>query len=271
MYNLNGQLFSGIPEPVWLCQRPLYYADTLFETMRACEGRIPLLEKHWARLSGGMQALGMDVPATWSAHFFKQEVEKTNAFNARVRLTVWRLPGGKLLSEQNETAFLIETEDLPDNHFTWNNAGLRIGVAESVRLAADDFSRWKTLDIARYAQAAREAKQRGWDDALLLNGQGRVVETSICNLFWVENGAVFTPPLSEGCVAGVMRAFLLEKLPLCGINTTERPIETTELAACDGIFLTNAIRGIQWVSHWGDAIFYPKWTKTVYEQLRTYI
>jgi len=267
MFNLNGQLFAGIPEPARLYQRPLYYADTLFETMRACQGRLPLLDKHWARLSGGMQALGMHIQPSWSADFFRQEIEKTKAFNARIRLTVWRLPGGKLLPEQNETAFLIETENLPDNHFPWHEAGLHIGVAESVRLAADDYSRWKTLNIARYAVAAREAMQRGWDDALLLNAQGRVVESSICNLFWVENDTVFTPPLHEGCVAGVMREYLLEKLPSIGFMAIEKPIETAELAACNDIFLTNAVRGIQWVSQWGSSMFSSRLSKKIHEQM----
>jgi branched-chain amino acid aminotransferase len=82
---------------------------------------------------------------------------------------------------------------------------------------------------------------------LLLNTYGRVVETTMANIWWVRDGRFFTPPLSEGCVAGVMRRWLLGALPAAGYEVMETPIGPGELAGADEIFISNAIRGVQWV------------------------
>ncbi|MDX2134994.1 MAG: aminotransferase class IV [Saprospiraceae bacterium] len=248
MFNVNGRPTTQLPDDLLHAQRALYYADALFETIRAFDGHLPFIDRHWARLSGGMKSLNMSIPNHWDSGFFQQEIEKTGAWNARIRLTVWRKPGGRLLPEINDVSFLIETEPLPENTFTWNNRGLRVGICPSLRLTADDLSCWKSLNIARYAQAAQIARANGWDDALLLNARDRIVESSICNLFWVKNNQVFTPPLSEGCVAGVLRGYLLDKLPEWGISVTEKAVLPVELAAADEVLLTNAVRGVQWVA-----------------------
>jgi branched-subunit amino acid aminotransferase/4-amino-4-deoxychorismate lyase len=108
----------------------------------------------------------------------------------------------------------------------------------------DSFSGIKTLNAARYVQAARDAKLQGWDDAVLLNAAERVCEATSSNLFWWEKGELRTVALEEGCVAGVFRAFLMEEAPRLGIlvkTTTLLPEQLTEL---EGLFLTNSIRGI---------------------------
>ncbi len=248
MFNFNGRPTTHLPDELLLAQRTLYYADALFETIRAFDGHLPFIDRHWARLSGGMKSLNMAIPAHWDTGFFKEEIEKTDAQNARIRLTVWRKPGGRLAPENNAVSFLIEAEPLPDNTFTWNDRGLRVGICKSIRLTADDLSCWKTLNIARYAHAAQKALANGWDDALLLNAQDRIVESSICNLFWVKNNQVLTPPLSEGCVAGVLRGYLLDKLPEWGFSVAEKAALPIELALADEVFLTNAVRGVQWVA-----------------------
>jgi len=82
---------------------------------------------------------------------------------------------------------------------------------------------------------------------VVLNAYGRVAETTIANIWWVREGRLFTPPLSEGCVAGVMRRWLLEALPASGYSVGEEPIGPDGLEEAEEIFITNAIRGIQWV------------------------
>jgi branched-chain amino acid aminotransferase len=89
--------------------------------------------------------------------------------------------------------------------------------------------------------AALYARERKLDDVFLLNAAGRICESAIANVFIIQNDRVFTPPLEEGCVAGVMRRFMLEHLPACGYAVEETPLTVASLLAADEVFLTNAL------------------------------
>lgn len=242
--NLNGQLLDNLPEPLGQAQRALYYGDALFETMRMFDGCLPFLNRHWERLASGMQILGFDLSDDWDAEFFDTQIQRISPSNARVRLTVWRSPGGRYAPMKNVPQFLISAESLPTAKPEWLASGLEIGICHSVRLPVDAFSNLKTLNAPRYVAAARDAMANGWDEALLLNAYERVCEATSSNVFWWEDGQLCTVPLSEGCVAGVFRNFLLETMPNLGISVMEKVATPDTLLAADEIFLTNAVRGI---------------------------
>jgi branched-chain amino acid aminotransferase len=97
----------------------------------------------------------------------------------------------------------------------------------------------------QYTIAKKDADEKGWNDALLLNPQGRVVEGTISNVFAVFGNNICTPPLNEGCINGVMRKYLLEHRSINHLSITEKQLDVTMLQQADEIFLTNAIKGIQ--------------------------
>jgi len=100
--------------------------------------------------------------------------------------------------------------------------------------------------------AALHAKNIKVNDCILLNSFNRVCDTSIANIFIIKNGDLYTPPLSEGCVAGVIRQFILEKLNL-DFTIIEKPISVEELENADEVFVTNSIKGIRWVNQFKDS------------------
>jgi branched-chain amino acid aminotransferase len=93
------------------------------------------------------------------------------------------------------------------------------------------------------------------DDCLVLNACERVADSSIANLFYCRDGKLHTPPLTEGCVAGVMRRFLLEILPEEGFDILEVPTQPGDLISADEVFLTNAIRRIRRVGRFMDRLY----------------
>ena len=99
-----------------------------------------------------------------------------------------------------------------------------------------------------YVMAGINAKERNLDDVLLSNDRGGILESSSCNLFVVSNGVLYTPGLEEGCLAGTMRMQIINLALKNGIKVYECNILPQNLLAADEIFLTNAIRGINWVS-----------------------
>ena len=239
--NLNSRLYDRLPEPVDALQRAVYYGDGLLESMCMFQGRIPLWDKHWARLHAGLHVFGYELPPGWDAGFMLNEIHKVASNNARIRLIVWRSPGGLYLPEGNLPQFMLTATELPFGSFQWLDQGITLGLSRQVRLAADAFSGFKTLNALRYVAGIREARANDWDDAVLLNALERVCEATSSNIFWWEAGQLYTVPLTEGCVAGVMRSAVLEK---AGYAVQEKPVTFAALCQADEIFLTNAVRGI---------------------------
>jgi branched-chain amino acid aminotransferase len=240
MICLNGHIYDKIPKELDLALRAVYYGDVLFETIRVFErGRIPLLERHLQRLKKGMDATGMEWSEHWDLSFFTDQILALFPENARLRLTVWRSPGGLYLPENQGVQWLLSGTFLPETQWKWREKPLLVGICEGVRLPSDAFSFAKALNAPRYVQAAREAAAKGWDEGLLQNAWGRVAEACSSNLFWWEGEQLFTVDLSEGCVEGVFRGWLLDAFE---VNIDTAPPE--RLAAADELFLTNAVRGI---------------------------
>ncbi len=243
MLHYNGQ-FQATPTPEFeALSRAFLLADGLFETLRVFDGRLPFLEKHLARMFAGMAALRLERPENWTADFFKSQILATAPPNARVRLTVWRSPGGKICPENNAPQFLISAEPLASSTFEFPETGIKLGICESVALPADQFSQFKLLGMTRHVAAAAYAREQGFDDALLPNQRGHVCEATASNVFFWKNGGLVTPSLSTGCVAGTMRATLLELAQKLGISAEEKAFTFAALCRADEVFLTNAVRG----------------------------
>jgi branched-chain amino acid aminotransferase len=117
---------------------------------------------------------------------------------------------------------------------------------ERVRLASITYSPTRVLDGVKslsYAAnmlASRLARERGADEALLVTPHGRVLEAPTSSIFWVTNGQLHTPPLSEHILASITRGLLIE---LSG--ATERECTVEDLLAADEAFLASTVREVQ--------------------------
>ncbi len=269
--NLNADLLESWPASLALVQRALYYGDTLFESIRVFQGRIPLLQAHWKRLENGMRLMGYQVPAVWSADYFEKEIIRVSPPNARVRLTVWRSPGGLYLPDDDTPNFLIAAQALDEGLYEWPVSGLQIGLCDSVRLPVDGVTGLKSLNAARYVVAAREAHAQGWNDGIILNTFDRVCESTRSNVFWWEGDTLCTPPLAEGCLTGVLRDLLLYLTLAQHIPVAQKAATFADLLAADEVFLTNAIRGIQWVHVCEKTVFNHIQTSRLHQKLVAFL
>ena len=91
------------------------------------------------------------------------------------------------------------------------------------------------------------AKEKGLDDMLILNDNNQILESSHSNVFMVSNGVLYTPSLSDGCLAGTMRMQVINLALKNGLKVYESSILPSNLLVADEVFLTNAVRGITWV------------------------
>ncbi len=99
--------------------------------------------------------------------------------------------------------------------------------------------RHKTTSYANNIFAAREAKSKSADDALMLNQDGLVACTTIGNIFMLADGKLVTPPEQDGVLPGIMRRVLIDQFA-----AEVRSIERDELEDADGLFVTNSLRVI---------------------------
>ena len=126
-----------------------------------------------------------------------------------------------------------------------NEKGLVIDVFPEARKSCDKFATIKSNNCLPYIMAAIYGKQHRLNETIILNAKDRVADTTIANLFIVDDKKLITPPLSEGCVCGVMRKHIIDMdLPF---KVIERPLTIADLENADEIFLTNAITGVRWV------------------------
>ena len=119
------------------------------------------------------------------------------------------------------------------------------GIYTAAKRVLTRISHLKSNNYLTYAMAALHAKKQQWNEAFVLNTE-RVCDATIANIFIIKNEVIYTPSLKEGCVAGIMRRFLLENLPLHGFRTTaEASITPEDLLAADEVFVSNAVRGLR--------------------------
>ena len=91
------------------------------------------------------------------------------------------------------------------------------------------------------------AKEMSVDECLVLNTDNRICESAIANIFVVKNNYIYTPPLSEGCVAGVVRSWILKHLPTSEFTVKEKEITQEDIQQADELFLTNSMKPVRWV------------------------
>lgn len=226
------------------------YGDGLFETLKVVDGNIPLKEYHFGRLFAGLKILKFSVPSSFTIESAEAEIKELCLRNnceksARVRLSVSRGSGG-LYDCDNKFSYLIECWPLAQSGL--NENGLIIDIFPDARKSIDVFANLKSANYLPYVMAAVWAKENKLNDALILNSNQRICDSTIANVFWARNDIIFTPPLSEGCVAGIMRKKILS-LPIQnpGFNVKESVLSESELLEADEVFLTNVISGIRWV------------------------
>lgn len=266
---LNGEFFDPGKPLLMLQNRSFSYGDALFETIHAFGTEPRHFHLHFRRLMAGMEMLGMRVPP-----YFDQEqlyglivklLNKTRIFgSAKIRLSVFRNDGGLYTPATDEVSFTIEATPLEHQKYVLNEKGLFIDIYTETTKPQNMFSPYKTANALLFVMAARYKQSKGLGDCIILNTEGKIVEATSSNIFIVKGSNLYTPRLSDGCVAGVMRQKVIELAPKVGlaVNDNASLVEANLLAA-DEIFLTNAVTGLRWVMGFRDRRFFCSYAKKI--------
>jgi len=246
------------------------YGDGLFETMKMVNGKIVLEKLHFERLLSGLQLLKIKPPSSFKTKKLSTDILSLCKKNkcevlARVRLSVFRGHGG-LYDGNEETGWLIECRAADPSVNQFNKKGMLIDLFPGMQKTCDAFSNLKSANFLPYTMAAQHAKGHKLDDCLVANIKGQIADATIANVFLVKNKLVITPALSEGCVNGVMRRYLIEKLRGSGFEMREGVVTKNDLETFDEVFLTNAMYGIRWVRQFRDKKYDNSQTLGIYKK-----
>ncbi len=257
---LDGKWLNAEKAGISIDNRSFRYGDGFFETIKCFHNSLPLWEYHAHRLFASLKKLQFEKPSYFTADYIKDailELVKLNLHEklARVRVTIFRGDGGIYDPINFRPHILIQSWPLNPENNSLNENGLIIGDYTGGFKAADGFANLKSNNYLLYAMAALFAKQQHWNDTLLFNHLGTYGDATISNLWIIKDTKIFTPPLSDGPVAGTMRQFLLDNLEDAGFSIEEKSLTRKDLIAADELFLSNAIYGIKWVRQHEESVY----------------
>ena len=248
--------------------RGFKFGDGIFESMRMCNGKLQFAELHADRLRAAMKAIKLDGYTLFDDYFLRQktsELAKKNKFNGNVRfrLTVYRDGEGLYTPMSNKPGYLLEATALTDGNYELNQKGLIIDVYDELTKPINKLSNYKTTNALLYVMAGLYQKQHKLDEAIILNQNGFLCESTSSNVFIVYEKQIYTPALSEGCIAGVMRSVVLKLAKMNDIPLIEAQISPEILKEADEVFVTNASWGIRWVMGYGKKRYFNEMAKSI--------
>jgi branched-chain amino acid aminotransferase len=246
---IDGRVIEATDARVSVLDHGLLYGDGIFEGIRVFGGRVFRQELHLARLAASARAIGLELPGGIDAmrEVVRETVRAHGTPDAYVRLIVTRGPGA--LGVDPASCPRPNVLCVVDRVAIFPAEKLAVGldlVTVSLRRPPPDVldPRVKSLNYLNSVLAKMEARQRGADEALILNLAGNVAEASVANVFVARAGELRTPPATDGALEGITRQTVFELAGTLGIPARECTLGRFDLFAADEAFLTGTGAGI---------------------------
>lgn len=251
MQIINGELISG-NGVVSVANRGLNYGDAVFETIRVQQGKILFWEDHYFRLMASMRIMRMEIPMDFTPEFLSEQILKLvtesqlTAKTAIVKMLVYRDAAGLYKPQENTVGYVISLREIDSPFYTVTEGDYEVELYKDHYLSPSLLSTLKTNNKALQVLGSIYAEENGYANCLVVNTDKQVVEALNGNLFLVKGDRVKTPPLSTGCLDGIMRKQILKLLlELPDYLIEQAPISPFELQKADELFVTNVVQGIR--------------------------
>ena len=216
-----------------------FYGNGIFTTVAIYNSKPFLWDKHWQRLTKNADQLGIDF-----SEFSEQTVKKglleiieyNKVTNGRARLTFFDESSTEIWQTENAgkiSLLIVTTDSRAIPKF------LHLTVSPYQVNSNSPLVNIKSCNYLENLLAQREAKQKGFSEAVRLNERNEIVSACLANLFWIKDDEIFTPSLDTGALQGTTRNFILDNF-----SVIEKKANLEELQFADGIFLTSAGIGI---------------------------
>ncbi len=240
---LNGSLVPRSQARISPFDLGFLYGYGLFETMHAYSGHIFRLSAHLERVTSSAVQLGIPLNSSELEKACYDTLKANKLGDARIRLTISIGEGEAIPAPPkcpSPTVLMTATNYTPPSAKEYQR-GYRAIVASIRQNSQSPLSRLKTANYLINILARREAKEKGADEALLLNERGFLCEGSTSNIFLVSEGKLITPSEDSGCLPGITRQVVIELAKARGIKLGERKVRLEELLSADEAFFTSSL------------------------------
>ncbi|MBP6000909.1 MAG: aminotransferase class IV [Flavobacterium sp.] len=272
MVNYNGTIQENSAVFVE-SNRGFLVGDAVFETIKVVNKQVLFLEDHYFRLMATMRICRMEIPMLFTMEYVEaqilQLIEVLPASAAfRVRFSVFRTGGGFYAPLSNEVAFVVNAMPLEKAKYTIEKPIYEVELYKDFHVSTQLLSTLKTNNKLLQVVGSVFAKENGYDNCLVLNEEKNIVEALQNNIFMKMGNVISTPPVSQGCVNGVMRKQVLAILSkMEGYQVIETNISPFDLQKADELFLTNVISGIQPITQYRKKTYAIDFSTAVVAQL----
>ena len=240
---VNGELRDAADAAVSVFDHGLLYGDGVFEGIRIYNGRIFRAEAHVSRLFDGAKAIRLDIPITKDEiiEAMYQTLRANGLGDGYIRLVVTRGVGTLGLNpfECEKPCLFIIADKVRLYPAELYETGMSVIIASTPRNSSNALDpRIKSLNYLNNILARIEAADAGVAEAIMLNADGLVTEATGDNVFIVRDGAVATPPVYAGILAGITRGVVINIAREAGFELIERELSRYDLYSADECFLT---------------------------------
>jgi branched-chain amino acid aminotransferase len=244
---IDGVLRGPDDAKVSVYDRGFLFGDAVFEVLRTYRGAPFAWDEHFARLQRSAERVFIDLPVDRTT--LRGEVEqglvaaRNDESSVRIVLTRGVGPVGldPGLAGRPLRVVLVERVTAPPREMY--EAGIAAVTVRTQRSADGTVAAGaKVTNYLESLLAVREAKSRGADEALIVDGRGEVLEGATSNVFVARGGRLTTPPLEAGILAGITRAHVLESAAAAGLAVDEGALRPEDLYGADEVFITSSIR-----------------------------
>ena len=276
MINFNGTIVSE--DANLLTQnRAFLYGDGVFETVKVLNNKVLFLEDHYFRLMSSMRVVRMEIPMNFTMEYLEEQIlstvnENSIAHSSRARITVYRNDGGYYLPKINTVSFIITAIGLEKQLYSFEKTKYEVDLYKDFYVTKQLLSSIKTTNKIINITGSIFADENGLDNCILLNDSKNVVEALQGNIFMVLGDKLITPPVSEGCLNGVMRKQILSLAnKITNLEVIEEVISPFDLQKADELFITNVIKGIQPITQYRKKNFSTTRSAEILEKLNEMI
>ncbi|MFD2890843.1 aminotransferase class IV [Flavobacterium chuncheonense] len=276
MVNFNGTIQESATVAIEN-NRGFLFGDAIFETIRVLNNKVLFLEDHYFRLMASMRICRMEIPMNFTMEFFESQILSLvetfeNDKALRVRFTVYRKGEGFYLPKTNEIDYLVTAMPLEQELYSVSDQAYEIELFKDAYITKQLVSTLKTTNKMIAIMGSVFAAENGYDNCLVLNDEKNVIEGLQSNLFMLMGGTLITPPITDGCLNGIMRKQVLAiASKMEGITVVEKSISPFDLQKADELFLTNVVIGLQSVTKYRKKSFENKLAKEIVGRLNALI
>ncbi|MXN92397.1 aminotransferase class IV [Flavobacterium sp. Sd200] len=250
MINYNGSIVAESNISIHQ-NRAFLYGDAIFETLKVLDNKVLFLEDHYFRLMASLRIVRMEIPMNFTMEYMEEQILSLisalpSAASFRARITFFRENGGRYLPATNDTEYIITAENLENPLYSFTNTAYEVELFKDYHVTKQLLSTLKSTNKMVQITGSIFASENGYNNCLIINEDKNVVEALQGNIFMLTGSKLVTPPLSDGCLNGIMRKQILAiAAKVEGLEVAEASISPFDLQKADELFITNVITGIQ--------------------------